>query len=298
MVALKAWIRASRPAGQTYIFFPLLLGQACAYFLTGHLDLGVLIVTQAFGVFDHLYIMYANDLADHESDQNNDTFTPFSGGSRVLLDGSLTPQALRRAAWLMVGLALLCGVILGVVWERWLPLPLMAFGLSLLWLYSFPPAQLSYRGGGELLQMIGVAAVLPLIGFSAHMGHLEGFPWPLLLVLLPTHLACAMATSLPDEPSDRLSNKRTTTVLLGAWPAKVAIIALNVAAILVFPFASWDLPIATDWRLMAVPTLSVALMTPLAPSAEPGTKPMLAFVFFAILTTLSIVVGLCFGLLV
>jgi len=145
--------------------------------------------------------------------------------------------------------------------------------------------------------MLGVGAVLPLIGFTAQSGGVAGFPWQLLLILLPTHLACAMATSLPDEPSDRKSNKRTTTVLMGPWAAKVAIIALNLAAIFVFPFANWQPPGATDWRLMALPTLSVAMMTPLLQSAVHGPKAMLAFVFLSILTTLTTVVGLCLSLL-
>jgi 1,4-dihydroxy-2-naphthoate polyprenyltransferase len=63
--------------------------------------------------------------------------------------------------------------------------------------------------------MIGVGLVLPMIGFSAHAGTLSGLPWALMPLMLVLSLSCAMATALPDEPSDRADGKRTHAVRFG-----------------------------------------------------------------------------------
>lgn len=69
--------------------------------------------------------------------------------------------------------------------------------------------------------MIGVGGILPLVGFSARSGTIASFPWFILIATLPINLGCAIATSLPDEPSERLSEKRTASVLLGTRRAQL-----------------------------------------------------------------------------
>ena len=86
--------------------------------------------------------------------------------------------------------------------------------------------------------MLGVGVCLPIYGYYAQAGALAGFPWPLFYVLLPTQLACAIATSWPDEPSDRRSEKRTMTVSLGQRGAQRAVIALHVLALALWPAAA------------------------------------------------------------
>jgi 4-hydroxybenzoate polyprenyltransferase len=65
----------------------------------GHaLQLEAAVLAQLFGLFDQWFIVWANDLADEATDRANATATPFSGGSRVLVEGRLTRAALTRAA--------------------------------------------------------------------------------------------------------------------------------------------------------------------------------------------------------
>ena len=294
---VTAWLRASRLPSQSYIAPPLLFGQAYHYHQTGQLDLAVLLVVQLFGIFDQLYIVYSNDYADQETDLLNRTSTAFSGGSRVLVDGDLQPRQLRAAIPITAGGCMLCGLILALGFGRWLALPLSALALLLLWAYSYPPLRLSYRGGGELLQMLGVGLVLPCFGYQAQGGSLADFPWAMLWVLLPTHLACAVATALPDEPSDRRSHKRTLVVWFGPRAARAAVVALNLVSLGALTQVSWLGPLdARHTTMLLVPLLATLGQLPLSPS-EPGSKKLLARVFLAILVTVSLMLTCSVALL-
>ena len=75
----------------------------------------------------------------------------------------------------MAFLCLACGLVFTLLYKYFYMIPLVIFALLLLWLYSFKPVRLSYRGGGEILQALGTALVLPLLGFYAQSGSLAPF---------------------------------------------------------------------------------------------------------------------------
>ncbi|WP_437689706.1 prenyltransferase [Sorangium sp. So ce176] len=289
--ALSAWIRASRLASQPTIALPLLLGQLLGARAAGRpLDLATLAAVHLFGLLDQLFIVHANDVADQETDRRNRTATPFSGGSRVLVEGRLSPRALGAAA-------LGCAAALLVV-SAWLaatvpapaaPLlvPLAIAALLLLWAYSYPPLRLSYSGGGELLQVVGVGVVLPLYGYVAQGGALERFPVALLACLLPSHLGCAIATALPDEPSDRESGKRTVPVRVGGERAARWVALLNGLSLLLAPVGLGAAGLRPGAGLL-IPA-AAALVVLLARPAPPGSRLLLVRVGAAGAATLSLV---------
>jgi 1,4-dihydroxy-2-naphthoate octaprenyltransferase len=210
-------------------------GQALAYAVTGRFDWEMAAWAHAFGVADHLFIVFANDYADRDLDAALDTHTAFSGGSRVLPDKKLAPVELRRAAWVMA--AVLVGLSVACAWltERHALVAAAGLALALLHAYSFPPLALSYRGGGEWLQGVGVGGVLPAVGFVAQAGSLSMLPWA---VLLPTGLAAVagnVLTALPDHAADSLGGKRTWPVRRGQPRARVAALAMLAAAGLLVP---------------------------------------------------------------
>jgi 1,4-dihydroxy-2-naphthoate octaprenyltransferase len=284
-----AWVQASRLASQSYIFLPILLGQAVWFSQSGEFLILPFILIQLFGLFDQLYIVYANDYADMETDRINSTPTIFSGGSRVLVEKALRPGDLKRATWLMVLLALSTGLILTLAYHRILMLPIMVFGLLLLWGYSYPPVRLSYRGGGEILQTIGTGMILPLLGYYAQSGSMADFPWWVFLVLLPTSFACAVGTSLPDEPSDRESGKKTLTVLIGQQPAKSAVMLLNLISLgFLYCLSGACSRLDVPGPVFVYLALAIAAMLPFFPS-KPGETRLIGFVTLAVLCTLSFV---------
>jgi 1,4-dihydroxy-2-naphthoate octaprenyltransferase len=222
----KAWVKASRLPAQTFIFPSLLLGQMLYQTISGSFSWFIFSLLFFLGLTMHFYIVYANDYADYETDQHNMTFTPFTGGSRVLVEGDLGRASLLQGAIFMAFATLLLSGFISLMAGSIWPVVFAIVGLALLHAYSFYPIRLSYRGFGETLQMLGVGVVLPIIAFAAQGGALSIIPWSIVLVLLPSQLAMAIGTALPDAPSDIQSQKRTSAVLFGNVNAQRLMLAL------------------------------------------------------------------------
>ncbi len=270
-VSAAAWIRAARLPAQVNIAMPLLFGMSLAGARAWTDRAWDVALVLAFGLLDQLYIVFANDVADVATDRDNRTFTPFSGGSRVLVTGALARASLLRAALIAILLAGVVAVALGVRRESPWPVALWGAAVALLWAYSFGP-RLSYRGGGELLQIAGTAVVLPLFGFVALTGDALAFPWPALGLVLPARLAAAIASALPDEPSDRAGSKATIPVVLGG--AHSGILAFFLSCVSFALAASPWSPLSPGPALLAVP-LAVACVQLALRAAAPGSTGML-----------------------
>jgi 1,4-dihydroxy-2-naphthoate octaprenyltransferase len=282
------WLQAARLPSQSYIFIPLLLGQSVYFFHHHEINFTVFLLVQLFGILDQLYIVFANDYADLDADKANKTYTIFSGGSRVLVEGKITPSALKKAAILMAISGILLSVLMTFLTAQYLLIPLSMIAIFLLYAYSYKPFQLSYRGGGEFLQMLGVGLVLPLFGFIAQSGKLTDFPLELLPILLLINLSCAMATSLPDAPSDKIVNKKTIAVVFGENTAKKIIITLKMLAFFLFfvfvGIQRMSLPAAA---LFFLPLVCI-LISYLGFKAQAGSLKLSVFVFFSIAFNLFI----------
>ncbi len=252
-----AWVRALRPLAHGNIAPPILLGQAFAVRAGHTLDPAMLLLAHAFGLLDHAYIVLSNDLADHATDRDNDTYTAFSGGSRVVPEGSITLGALSRAA-IGAAISLLALALLATPVRPLAPLFALA-ALALLWAYSHPPLRLSYRGGGELLQGLGVGVVLPLWGFYAQAGSLEAFPWLVLAPLVLLHTVGNVITALPDTPSDARADKRTWPVRVGQRAARRHVVTGLACALVAIGLVqrAWTGPLGA-LAVLALPMLALA----------------------------------------
>ncbi len=290
MNKVTVWIKASRLPSQSYIFFPLLLGQAIYYAQTGRLNIPIFLLLHLYGLFIQLFIVYANDRADIETDSLNTTYNIFSGGSRTLISGLITIKENSTAILIVVACNAAVGLMLTTLYQRELSLPLITISLGLLWMYSFPPVRLSYRGAGEILQMLGVGLILPIFGYYGQAGSLDGFPLSLLVFILPCQLACAIATSLPDEPSDRTSNKRTASVLLGNPIAKITVLSLIGISLTCFFMLSPAPPAPTAATLL-VSMFCLAAMLVLCTSSPPGSRRLNLFVTCAVCANVFLMAG-------
>lgn len=234
MSKTKSWVKASRLASQSYIFFPLLLGQGIAYFFHGSFNWTLFFLIQLFGIFNQFYIVYANDYADYEIDKLNDTYNIFSGGSRVLVEGELSRGELKIGIQLMIFLNFLVGTIISIAFNRLYINLIIIVALMLLWAYSYSPIKLSYRGGGELLQGIGVGLILPFFAYYAQSGELKILIPLFFIAYLPMQLSCALSTTLPDYPSDKIGKKKTLSVLIGYTKVRKFVIVFNILSMLLF----------------------------------------------------------------
>lgn len=271
------WFRAARPLAHANIAPPLVLGQAFAYAVTGRFSWTAAAMIHVFGVLDHLYIVFANDYADRETDADNETFTLYSGGSRVLVEGRIAPLSLRRAAMAMAG-----GMVaLSIAWGSARPglIGFAAVAIGLLWAYSYPPIRLSYRGGGEVLQALGLGVILPLVGYYGQTGSLGAFPWSALVPLWILGFAGNIVTALPDEPSDRRANKRTWPVVRGLGPARQHAVAFIAVGAGLTYFVGPASSLGARMLVAGLPLGALAASLLLIGRAEPSNRgAMLGFV--------------------
>jgi 1,4-dihydroxy-2-naphthoate octaprenyltransferase len=231
---LRALVRAARPLAHANIGPPILFGQALAYATTGRFSWIGFLIAQAFGVADHLFIVLSNDYADRDADAKNRYPTIFSGGSRVIQDGALSASAVK---WLAIA-AGACVLAIGAVGSTVsAALPVLAVvAIALMLAYSYPPLRLSYRGGGEILQGLGVGVVLPMVGLAAQSALSD----EAIFFLAPTFVlgvAGNVLTSIPDERADRETGKNTPAVRLGGSLVRALSISLHLFVVVLGFFA-------------------------------------------------------------
>ena len=102
----------------------------------GRIDLATWAWGQAIVTASQLMTHYANEYHDLEHDRANPTATPWSGGSRVLPDGRLSPDTDRTMGTVFGGLALLLTALLvAVVRPAPLAVGLILVGMVLAWLF-------------------------------------------------------------------------------------------------------------------------------------------------------------------
>lgn len=180
---------------------------------------------------------YSNDYFDREVDRSNSTPTRWSGGSRVLLGGSITPRVALAASLFLCVTAIVaaCRLALRPGSPRFvLPLSLLIIALS--WCYSAPPLRLLSRGLGEATTALVVTLLTPLLGFYTQAGVWRS---PLLLACFPLvclQFSMLLTIELPDAAGDAVHGKRTLVVRYGArWAARA------IASILLIAFGSLTL---------------------------------------------------------
>ncbi|MFO0634333.1 MAG: hypothetical protein U0168_15920 [Nannocystaceae bacterium] len=101
--------------------------------------------------------------------------------------------------------------------------------------YSFAPLRLSYRGFGELAQGLGVGAVLPAFAYYVQAGTFAGLQPAMLLPTVLLATAGNIVTALPDEPFDRVADKRGRLVRVGPAVARRHALLLTALGIFATP---------------------------------------------------------------
>jgi 1,4-dihydroxy-2-naphthoate octaprenyltransferase len=201
---LRRYLLATRPAFLTITLAGCILGFAVAPVL--HWVLVAL--TLLLALLAHAGVNVLNDYYDHLNGTdaaNTQRLFPFTGGSRFIQNGVLSP-----GQTLAYGLALFAAVIVGGLWLIaqsgpglfWIGLA----GLSIGWAYSAPPLKLNSRGMGEVCVAAGF---LLIVAGSAYVqqGDLAGLPWiaGLPYALLVTNIL--YINQFPDREADMQAGK-------------------------------------------------------------------------------------------
>lgn len=253
---LLRYFLATRPAFLTITLVGVVLGLAGAAHDGIALEPVRAAVTLLAALLTHAGVNVLNDYYDalNGSDARNvDRIYPYTGGSRFIQNGVLTPRATAT-----FGFALLAAVIPAGLWLTLHAGPALiaigAAGLFIGWAYSAEPLQLNGRGLGEIC--VALSFLLVVVGSDfvqragfAQLPWLAGWPYALLVT------AILYVNQFPDRAADAAAGKRHWVVRL---PPRLAargygLILLAAYGGLVLAIALRALPVATAAALAAAP---------------------------------------------
>lgn len=268
---IPRYVLATRPAFLTITLAGCLLGFSTAWFSGISFNAWAATLTLVLALLAHAGVNVLNDYYDHLNGSdaiNTERVFPFTGGSRFIQNGVLTP-----AQMLAYGSLLFALVIAGGLWLIaqsgqdlfWIGLA----GLFVGWAYSAPPLKLNSRGWGEVCVVAGfllVVAGADMVqrGTLDSFPRLSGLPW---LAGLPYALLTAnilFINQFPDREADRQAGKHHWVVRLPLEKAvKVyALIVLVAGCVLlglvglrILPFAALIslaglAPAISAWRML------------------------------------------------
>ena len=255
---LGLWMRTLRAPFFQAVCVPLVLGTAVAWYRTGQFHLGYFLLALVGVVFINAGTNLANDYFDHRSgaDELNEEYTRFSGGSRTIQDGLLSPSTVYRASLVFFGLASLLGLYLAYT-RGWEILIIGIVGIASGYFYTASPVRVGYRGWGELLAGFNCG---PLVVLGAYYVQARAFSIEALLAGVSVGLLVAAilyANQFADYASDQAANKRHLVVRMGPQRALKGYYLLIVFAYVVI-MLGWVL------RLMPWTALVSLLAIPLA----------------------------------
>jgi 1,4-dihydroxy-2-naphthoate octaprenyltransferase/chlorophyll synthase len=217
-----ALVALLRPRAWPKLALPVGAGLSAAVGAGYPPSLEALACVVVFLVGDAMLIFAANDLVDERADRARRALEA-APTPKPLLDGVVTRRAMGTAALLGVVAVLTAGQALSTLTGKAAPTALAIAAIGCVVLYEFAPFRLNYRGGGELVEALGVGLVLPLFGaaaFGAGAPRSLGF---LLPALTAVALASAIGSTLADARADAVGGKRTFAVRFGAKAAARAV---------------------------------------------------------------------------
>ena len=306
MKSVALWLRAARAPFFTGAAVPVFVGISVAWYATHNIDWPLAGLTLLGMLLLHAAANLANDYYDHLSggDAANTEFaSPFTGGSRVIQQGLLSPRKILAAAALCIGLASLIGVYLFTV-RGPVIIALGLIGIGGGYFYTAPPFRFAYRGFGELF--IGLNfGVLPTLGAAFVQTGADKFRLalaPALIASIPVALliiAILWINQFQDMNADAQVGKRNWVVRLGRKRASVVYAAMMLAtyAVIAGGVAAGVLPPPAMLGLLALPIAIGGIRTALRSYDDiPNLTPANAATIGAHLVTgVLLTIGIAWG---
>lgn len=209
------YFSATRPAFLLATLAACLLGQVGANYSGVQIQPEIAVLTIVLGLLVHAGVNVLNDYFDalNGSDAANaERLYPFTGGSRFIQNGVLTPKQMVYFSYWLLGAA-----ILGGLWLSWLAgaglLVIGAVGTLIGWAYSAVPLRLNSRGLGELSVLIGFLAIVVGADYVQRQSfslqpYIVGLPYALLVANL------LYINQFPDRKADAAAGKNNLVVRL------------------------------------------------------------------------------------
>ena len=228
---------ATRPKFLVAGAAPVIVGSCLGYATLGSFNVLLFLLALFSIVLLQAGANMANDYFDHASgnDWANKNVTPFSGGSRFIQQGLLTPKAMLLAALAALAFGCAIGVVILILTQSVFILVLGLIGVLGGFFYTAKPIQLGYRAVGEFVIFL-LFGLFPVYGaYYLQTQRIDAVALvPGILVGILIYLII-LVNEFPDVTADAAVNKKTLIVVFGvsasAWVYRIALIASFVIAI-------------------------------------------------------------------
>ena len=286
------WLEAARPKTLPAAVIPVLVATALAR-AHGAASPAKAAVCLVFALLVQIGTNFANDYFDFR--QGADTAERV-GPRRAVAAGLVTPEAMLRATWVVLGLAFLVGLLL-VVEGGWLLLPVGLVSIACAVAYTGGPYPLGYNGLGDLFVFIFFGLVAVCVTFFVQAGRPGPDVWlaGAAIGLLAANIL--VSNNYRDMETDARAGKRTLVVRFGRVFARrqygfSLFVALAVPALLwrlgywwpvlaPLVLSPWAFVLSRRLRISSAPAEQIALLT--------ATAKFLAA--YGVLLALGIVAG-------
>jgi 1,4-dihydroxy-2-naphthoate octaprenyltransferase len=195
------------------------LGTAFAWWDARSFGLGRFLLVFFGACFFHIACNVANDYFDFKSGTdalNKNALVPFSGGSRMILDGFVKPREALTVSIVFALLGSAIGLYLNAVSKGNVILIIGVAALFFIYEYNGFPLRLVNKGLGEIAIF---CAWGPLIVLGSYYTQAQAFTslWP-LIVSIPSGVLTTLVlliNEFADKESDETSGRKTWVILFG-----------------------------------------------------------------------------------
>jgi 1,4-dihydroxy-2-naphthoate octaprenyltransferase len=237
------------------------LGTAFALWNSGRFDLIHFLLALFGACFMHIACNVANDYFDHKSgnDAVNITgMTPFSGGSRMILEGFVKPEKALAVSFFFAFLGAAAGLYLNFAVEGNVVLIIGITALFLVYGYNGFPLYLVNKGLGEIGIFLAWGPLMVVGAYYVQTGSLASI-WP-FVVSIPSGILTTLVlliNEFADKEADASVGRKTWVILFGYKKSLYIFLFLGLVCFAVVfigvLFDSWPL-----WTLLTFLTLPLA----------------------------------------
>lgn len=178
--------------------------------------------------------VFSNEYFDYGSDRLNKNAGNFTGGSRVLVEGRLNFDELRRGLAVTTGMIAVAGIFLFSMAPAFsvTEIAIFLFVTAVMTVgYTVPPIKWVYRGLGEINVGFTHSFLAILCGYAFQSGNwTDPYPWLISIPLFLATLPAITLSAIPDHDADKAVGKGTLAVRFGTRNAARFAAAAAVAA--------------------------------------------------------------------
>jgi 1,4-dihydroxy-2-naphthoate octaprenyltransferase len=241
----------------------VLLGSAFATWSTGRFHLGFFILALLGACFFHIATNVANDYFDFKSGNdaaNTSGTAPFSGGSRMLLEGFISPNEALAVSLIFAAAGSVIGLYLNFVSGGYVILIIGILALLFIYSYNGFPFRLVNKGLGEIAIFLSWGPLIVLGAYYVQAGSFRTF-WP-LVVSVPSGIMTTLVllvNEFADRDADRTVGRKTWVIQFGFERSLYIYLFLAllcyVIVVLGILFGGWPL-----WSLLVMISLPFPFM--------------------------------------